>query len=165
MHRAIYTQQCHSQRAISISDCIICHLLCISIHHTLNHPRPLSPSLSVLYLSFFTSLSNYHTQTNISPDGRLPQVWTVSERGGEKKRSSYPHMQSASELEVIPWGIDSKSSLSGESIAVQELRWTVLLSAQPPWMFLVVQWVIRHNAFSNPSLILESRDKTLHCVD
>lgn len=42
MYRAVYTQQCHSRRAISISDLIICHLLRVSIHHTLNYPLPLS---------------------------------------------------------------------------------------------------------------------------
>lgn len=47
MYWAVYSQICPSPGAISISDCIICHLLCISIHHTLNHRLPLSLSQSV----------------------------------------------------------------------------------------------------------------------
>ncbi len=74
-------------------------------------PSP-SPSV-ILYLSVKLSHTNKHfSQWAIAAGLNCLSVW----------KKALIHTQSLSELEIIPGGINNKSSLSGESIAVQELR-------------------------------------------
>lgn len=125
MYWAVYGRQCYSQPAISISDCIICHLLRVSIHHPLNHPLPRSLSLSRCFchhLSLFTSLSNYRTQTNISPRGPIAAGLSCLSVGWGWGVGTI-HTCNLSKLERNLGGIKSKSFLSGESIAARDEQW------------------------------------------